>query len=254
MGGGDGAHLRAGVIPVQPFGPPIAGPPDTLRSQTARIIAGFENTAKSAARVIRFATAVKAFRDAAISGKDENRISHSQVHVSRDSVGLIVHVSVLRKYDDDAGNRVEDRIWKRQAQHPKFCFFDTGVKRAPDRTLDVPLKPGPYGYGNAFEHFLIAEIRRFADYAGKDWRHSYLRTVQGVEIDLILARPGEPRVFMEIKSGTDIRESDCANLARLQADSKQPALAILVSRAEAAKKIGRVLCLPWRRALEEIGL
>lgn len=147
-----------------------------------------------------------------------------------------------------------ESLRKRQAQHPKFYFFDTGVKRALDRTLDVPLKPGTYGYGNAFEHFLIAEIRRLADYAGKDWRYSYLRTVQGVEIDLILDRPGESRVFMEIKSGTEIRESDCMNLAKLQADSAQPVLAILASRAKSAKKIGRVLCLPWRQALEEIGL
>lgn len=147
-----------------------------------------------------------------------------------------------------------ESLRKRQAQHPKFYFFDTGVKRALDRTLDTPLKPSTYGYGNAFEHFLIAEIRRLADYAGKDWRYSYLRTVQGVEIDLILDRPGETRVFMEIKSGTEIRESDCVNLAKLQADSKQPVWAILATRAKSAKKIGKVLCLPWRQALEEIGL
>jgi uncharacterized protein len=147
-----------------------------------------------------------------------------------------------------------ESLRKRQAQHPKFYFFDTGVKRALDRTLDVPLKPNTYGYGNAFEHFLIAEIRRLADYANKDWQFSYLRTVQGVEIDLIIDRPGERRVFLEIKSGTEMRESDCANLAKLQADSKQPVLAILASRAKASKKIGGVLCLPWRQALEEIGL
>ncbi len=147
-----------------------------------------------------------------------------------------------------------ESLRKRQIQHPKFYFFDTGVKRALDRTLDVALSPRTYGYGNAFEHFLISEIRRLADYAGKDWRYSYLRTVQDVEIDLVIDRPGESRVFLEIKSATEITESDCANLAKLQLDSKSPVKAILASNSKVPKKIGKVLCLPWRDAIEEIGI
>ena len=123
-----------------------------------------------------------------------------------------------------------------------------------ERSLAVPLSPRTYGFGNAFEHFLIAEIRRLADYAGKDWRFAYLRTPQGVEVDLIIDRPGESRVLMEIKSAVDIGEKDCANLARFQADSKRPVLAILASLSERPKKIGSVLCLPWRDALEKLGI
>jgi predicted AAA+ superfamily ATPase len=147
-----------------------------------------------------------------------------------------------------------ESLRKRQMQHPKFYFFDSGVKRALERTVDLPLTPRTYGYGNAFEHFLIGEIRRLADYAGKDWRYSYLRTVQGVEIDLIIDRPGESRVFLEIKSATEIEESDCAALMKMQSDSKQPVLAILASRSPTPKRIGKVLCLPWKLALEELGI
>jgi predicted AAA+ superfamily ATPase len=147
-----------------------------------------------------------------------------------------------------------ESLRKRQTQHPKFFFFDLGVKRALERTLDVTLSPRTYGYGNAFEHFLIAEIRRLADYAGKDWRFSYLRTVQDVEIDLIIDRPGEPRVFLEIKSASEVSKEYCANLARMQEDSKTPVIALLASRCPTAKKIGNVLCLPWQRVLEELGI
>jgi predicted AAA+ superfamily ATPase len=147
-----------------------------------------------------------------------------------------------------------ESLRKRQARHPKFYFFDLGVKRALERTLDLPLTPRTYGYGNAFEHFLISEIRRIADYAGKDWRYSYLRTVNDVEIDLVIDRPGEPRVFMEIKSATEVRETDCTNLAKLQAESKKPVTSILAFHGKGAKKIGKVLCLPWRQAIEEIGI
>jgi predicted AAA+ superfamily ATPase len=147
-----------------------------------------------------------------------------------------------------------ESLRKRQTQHPKFYFFDLGVKRALERTLDVGLSPRTYGYGNAFEHFLIAEIRRLADYAGKDWRYSYLRTVQDVEIDLVIDRPGEPRVFLEIKSATDVDEKDCTNLAKLQAESKKPVVASLASRSEVAKKIGKIHCLPWKEAIAMIGI
>ena len=147
-----------------------------------------------------------------------------------------------------------ESIRKRQTQHPKFYFFDTGVKRALERTLDLPLTPRTYGYGNAFEHFLIAEIRRLADYAGHDWRYSYLRTAQGVEIDLIIDRPGESRVYLEIKSATQVDDSDCAALAKMQSDSKRPVTAIVASLSPVPKRIGKVLCLPWKQALEELGI
>jgi uncharacterized protein len=147
-----------------------------------------------------------------------------------------------------------ESLRKQQSQHPKFYFFDLGVKRALERLTDQPITPRTYGYGNAFEHFFILELRRLAEYAGKDWRYSYLRTNHGVEIDLIVDRPGQNRVFLEIKSSTTVDEHDTANLERILADIKKPVLAILASRCPTAKVIGKVLCLPWQRALEEIGV
>jgi hypothetical protein len=79
---------------------------------------GFGNSVKAAAGAIRFAAAVKAFRDLAIGGKDEGHVSMSQghfltyVHKSRDSVGLLVHVPRLRKNDEDAKQLIEDMIWQ----------------------------------------------------------------------------------------------------------------------------------------------
>jgi predicted AAA+ superfamily ATPase len=145
-----------------------------------------------------------------------------------------------------------ESLRKRQSANPKFYFFDLGLKRALERTLDLSLEPRTYGYGDAFEHFVIAELRRLADYAGKDWRYSYLRTPQDAEIDLIVERPGAPRVFLEIKSSETVRDADVANLNRFAADSKVPVTAILASRDPVAKRIGETLCLPWDRALEEI--
>ena len=49
-------------------------------------------------------------------------------------------------------------IRKQQSANPKFYYFDTGVKRSLQRTLDVPLRTGTYEYGKAFEHFVITQI------------------------------------------------------------------------------------------------
>jgi uncharacterized protein len=147
-----------------------------------------------------------------------------------------------------------ESLRKRQTRHPKFYFFDVGVKRSLERVLDQPLNARTYGYGNAFEHFFVIELRRLAEYAGKDWRFSYLRTNAGAEIDLIVDRPGESRAFIEIKSSVSVDERDVTNLARFQADSSRPVQAYLVSRDPTAKRIGKVLCLPWEKGLEELGV
>jgi predicted AAA+ superfamily ATPase len=60
-------------------------------------------------------------------------------------------------------------IRKSQKQHPKFYYFDIGVKRQLDRTIDSWLVPGTVAYGEAFEHFIILEIFRLAAYYQKDW-------------------------------------------------------------------------------------
>lgn len=79
---------------------------------------GFGNSIKAAAGAIKFASTVKALRDVSISGKDESHLSVSgghfltYVHVSHDSVGLIVHVPRLRKYEDGARKLIEEMIWQ----------------------------------------------------------------------------------------------------------------------------------------------
>ena len=81
-------------------------------------------------------------------------------------------------------------IRKQQSANPKFYYFDTGVKRSLERTLDVPLQPGTYEYGKAFEHFVITQILHLSRYRYPDWRLSYLRTGAGVEIDRGDRAPG----------------------------------------------------------------
>ena len=144
-------------------------------------------------------------------------------------------------------------VRKQQSANPKFYYFDTGVKRSLERTLDLPLQPGTYEYGKAFEHFVITQILHLSRYRFPDWRLSYLRTGAGVEIDLVIERPGMPEALIEITSSERIDERDVRGLARFTGDFTSP-LALCISRDPTRMRMDGVLCLHWRQALEELGL
>jgi predicted AAA+ superfamily ATPase len=144
-------------------------------------------------------------------------------------------------------------VRKRQRKNPKFYYFDTGVRRALERTLTVEIREGTYGFGDAFEHFLVLEIMRLNSYAGNDWRFSYLKTAGEAEIDLIIERPGMPKALVEIKSGNRMTERDTRALSRFLPDLV-PAEAFCLSRDPNEKKIGSVWCLPWQAGIARLGI
>ncbi len=146
-----------------------------------------------------------------------------------------------------------ESIRKRQRENPKFYFFDTGVQRALENTLTVDLLPQTFAYGVAFEHFIVNEIVRLAAYARNDYRFSYLCTKDGVEIDLVIERPGRKKALVEIKSTEFLRPEDIRSFRKLGADVPKSDLFCL-SRDPRPKKMGGVLCLPWQKGLMELGL
>ena len=91
-------------------------------------------------------------------------------------------------------------IRKQLMKHPKFYLFDTGVQRAILRRTGVPLEQKTYEYGDTFEHFIILEIIRFADYMEKDFKFSYYRTSNQAEVDLIIEHPDGKVSAIEIKA------------------------------------------------------
>jgi predicted AAA+ superfamily ATPase len=144
-------------------------------------------------------------------------------------------------------------VRKRQRQSPKFYLFDTGVRRALDRTLTIELKPGTYAYGKAFEHLVIAEAIRLNEYRQKDFRFSYLRTKDDAEIDLVVERPGTSTALVEIKSAQRVDDRDARSLERFASDIPKSE-AFILSTDPKAKRIGKVKAFPWQQGLKEIGL
>ncbi|MDQ2994799.1 MAG: AAA family ATPase [Pseudomonadota bacterium] len=142
-------------------------------------------------------------------------------------------------------------VRKQVSGKPKFYFLDTGLTRALARQLDVPLRPGTHAYGNAFEHYIITEIMRLASYLRRQYKFSYLRTSNDVEVDLIIERPGEPTIYIEIKSTDNIQSSMLTYFKKITSDAKDVD-AICLSNDPFAKKFDHVIALPWQEGIKKI--
>ena len=140
---------------------------------------------------------------------------------------------------------------KRVHQKPKFYFFDTGIVRALAHYLSVPLLPSTSAYGYAFEHFIINECIRLASYYKKDYQFSYVQTLTSQEIDLIIERPGQSVLLIEIKSTREVTQAMLKPLALLKNEFLN-AEALCLSNDAYAKKIDDILVLPWRQGIEKI--
>jgi len=139
---------------------------------------------------------------------------------------------------------------KRLSLKPKFYYFDIGVNNALARRLSIPLVSGTHAYGNAFEHFIILEIIRLSSYYCQEFRFSYLRTKDDAEVDLIVERPGEKVLFIEIKSSDNVSAEKLTVFSRLTRDFGE-CEAICLSRDIRAKKIENITVFPWQEGLKK---
>ncbi|RMG43116.1 MAG: ATP-binding protein [Candidatus Dadabacteria bacterium] len=147
-------------------------------------------------------------------------------------------------------NSYHRSVRKRQRQAPKFYFFDSGIQRILSNTIDIPLRPGTYAYGLAFEHFIIMDIMRRAAYQEKNFRFSYLRAEGGAEVDLVI-ETAEKTILVEIKSSERVTKD---NLRHLQSYSKDfpDAELICLARVPRAELFDRIKVMPWKEGIETI--
>lgn len=133
---------------------------------------------------------------------------------------------------------------KRLGKTPKFYFFDIGVVRTLLGTISLPLSESTYEYGDTFEHFIILQCMQLAKYYHRQYRFSFIRTKDDAEIDLVVERPGEKTLFIEIKSSVNVQESQLRVLKSLSEDFGD-CEAVCFSRDPYPKKLGNISVLPW---------
>ncbi len=143
-------------------------------------------------------------------------------------------------------------VRKSQRTAPKFYFFDTGVKKAIEKTLNFPLAPESSPYGEAFEHWIFLELIKLVSYFRKDWSLSYSRSRNDVEIDFIVERPNEPTIQIEVKSKKKVSKPDALALETFGYDLDPHASRYLLSQDPLAQTFGSTQALPWMTGLQKI--
>ncbi len=142
-------------------------------------------------------------------------------------------------------------VRKRQIQSPKFYFFDVGVTRALAGHLDSLPLPKTYNYGKTFEHLIILEFIRLNDYLEKGYKFSYLRTLAGVEVDLVIERANKKTILVEIKSTDNVIDDDLASLLSLGSEISNSDKYILCQEKN-PRKTKNVKIFPWQEGIKDI--
>lgn len=142
---------------------------------------------------------------------------------------------------------------KRLVKHPKFYLFDTGIQRALSKQLTIPIERHTTDYGRCFEHFLVTEIMRLADYARCDYTFSFFRTESGAETDLIVETPAGRTYAIEMKA-LDAPGSSHLRGLRSFLEICPEAIPICVSLAPHPREIGKIRILPWREIFNLLGI
>lgn len=141
-------------------------------------------------------------------------------------------------------------VRKAQKMQPKFFFFDLGIQRALEGSLESPPVPGTSMYGQYFESFLINEIFRANEYSRKHFRLSHYQTSTDQEIDLILSK-GMKHILVEIKSTSRIDRVEVEKMDRIS-QGFGAAEKFFLSQDPTESTIGKVRCLHWRDFISEI--
>lgn len=140
---------------------------------------------------------------------------------------------------------------KRLSDKPKFYFFDPGVIRSLSRMTTQALLPATSYYGEIFETYIILEILRLSSYYKNDYKFSYLRTRDEVEIDLIIERPGNKLLCIEIKSSKLVTREQLSSFIKITKDIPKSE-AICLSQDKYPKQIDNVTVFPWQQGIKRL--
>lgn len=132
---------------------------------------------------------------------------------------------------------------RRLIETAKFYLFDVGVANYLNPEIKWVVE-GTDTYGNAFEHFLIEEVRAYLSYREKELPLSFWRTSSGFEVDLII---GDLDVVLEFKSAKNIRPIHLSGIKAFAEENRAKRL-IVVSRDDSSRKTeGGIELMSWQK-------
>ena len=84
------------------------------------------------------------------------------------------------------------------AKMPKVYFYDVGLRNALIQNFEHINTRGDAG--QLFENFIVSELLKYNYYGNFGYSFNYWRTKNGSEVDLVLNKPGQVMIAVEIKS------------------------------------------------------
>lgn len=125
----------------------------------------------------------------------------------------------------------------------KYYFFDVGVVA---ELQGREFRPGTPEFGEAFETYIVHELRSYTDYVSAG-SLSYWRSTSGFEVDFIL---GE-HTAIEVKAKENVSAQELKSLRAL-AEEKKLKRYICVSLEPRARIAGGITILPYRKFLDAL--
>jgi len=141
-------------------------------------------------------------------------------------------------------------LGKRLVKSPKLYFLDTGLASWFMGLHDTAALQGSPQFGALFETLVVTDLVKRFLHLGQPAPLSYLRTQDGLEVDLIVEQAGKFQAI-EVKSTQTVQPAHFAGLRRLARDwLDQVAGGTLISAADEVFLTGEGFRhLPWFRAL-----
>ncbi|NIQ17261.1 MAG: AAA family ATPase, partial [Candidatus Aenigmarchaeota archaeon] len=138
--------------------------------------------------------------------------------------------------------------WRRSVKRKplassKYYFFDIGVV---SQLQGREFRPGTPEYGEAFETYIMHELRSYIDY-GSDEPLNYWRSTSSIEVDFILG----DHTAIEVKAKENVSVQDLKSLRAL-AEEKKLKHYLCVSLSPRTRNFDGMVVLPYRRFLEQL--
>lgn len=123
----------------------------------------------------------------------------------------------------------------------KYYFFDVGAVAV---LQGREFRAGTPEFGEAFETYLMHELKCFSDYISGE-QLSYWRSTSGFEVDFIIG----DHTALEIKAKKNISPNDIKSLRMLEEEKKLKRY-ICVSMEPRKRRVGNIDILPYREFLD----
>lgn len=138
---------------------------------------------------------------------------------------------------------------RRLVQHPKYYFFDVGVRNGLLASFDVSSDR----IGSLFEQLFAAQLAASAAAADTEIRISSYRTEHGAEVDFIVERDRDLWAI-ELKASRQVNSGDLRGLRSFAEHYGKKHAALVLCLAEEPRRVDGIDVLPWQQGLRRMGL